>query len=72
MSTSKGNLVPQAVNSDTAGDTNAPQCLAMFKDCDVGREQWQIADILTGLQEADQGEFASAEELRMVYAKYGH
>lgn len=72
MTTSKETLVPQAVDSDTAGDINAQQRPAMFKDSDVRREQWQIADIQTGLQEADRGEFASAEELRVVYAKYGH
>lgn len=38
----------------------------------VSQEQWQIADVQTGLQEADRGEFASAEEIRAVYAKYGH
>ena len=38
----------------------------------VSQEQWQIADVQDGLQEADQGEFATAEEVRAVYAKYGH
>jgi predicted transcriptional regulator len=38
----------------------------------VRQEQWQIADIQAGLQEADQGEFATADEVRAVYAKYGH
>ena len=72
MSTSKRTLVPQVANSDTAGDTNEPRRLAVLKGCDVGREQWQIADIQTGLQEADNGDFASAEEVRAVFAKYGH
>ena len=38
----------------------------------VGQEQWQIADIQAGLQEADKGEFASVEEVSAVFAKYGH
>lgn len=38
----------------------------------VSQEQWQIADIQDGLREADRGEFATAEEVRAVYAKYGH
>ena len=38
----------------------------------VGQEQWQIADVQAGLQEADQGEFATADEVRAVFAKYGH
>jgi predicted transcriptional regulator len=38
----------------------------------VSQEQWQIADIQAGLQEADRGEFASAAEVAAVYAKYGH
>ena len=39
---------------------------------DVGQEQWQIADIQAGLQEADPGEFATAAEVGAVFAKYGH
>jgi len=38
----------------------------------VGQEQWQISDIQAGLQEADRGEFASADEVSAVFAKYGH
>lgn len=38
----------------------------------VSQEQWQIADIQAGLQEADRGEFATAEEVRAMFAKYGH
>ena len=39
---------------------------------DVSQEQWQIADIQAGLQEADRGEFATEQEVSAVYAKYGH
>jgi len=38
----------------------------------ISQEQWQIADIQTGLQEADRGEFATAQEVSAVYAKYGY
>ncbi len=38
----------------------------------VGQEQWQISDVQAGLQEADRGEFASTDEVRAVFAKYGH
>ena len=38
----------------------------------VGQEQWQIADIQEGLQEADRGEFATSDEVNVVFAKYGH
>jgi predicted transcriptional regulator len=38
----------------------------------VNQERWQIADIQAGLQEADRGEFASAEEVSAVFAKYGN
>jgi len=38
----------------------------------IGQEQWQIADIPARLQEADRGEFATAEEMRAGYAKHGH
>ena len=37
----------------------------------VSQEQWQNADIQTGLQEADRGEFATVQEVSAVYAKYG-
>jgi len=70
MTPTKKALVPQAVKSVTAGVTNAPQYQRVFKHCDVDCEQWQIADIQAGLREADLGEFASAEEVRAVFAKY--
>lgn len=38
----------------------------------VGQEQWQIADIQDGSQEADRGEFATSDEVNAVFAKYGH
>lgn len=38
----------------------------------VDQEQWQIADIQAGLQEADRGEFATSDEVGAVFAKYGH
>ena len=38
----------------------------------VSQEQWQLADVQAGLQEADRGEFASAQEVSAVFAKYGH
>lgn len=34
------------------------------------REEWQIAEIEAGLAEADRGEFASADDLARVVAKY--
>lgn len=36
----------------------------------LAREEWQIAEIEAGLAEADRGEFASADELAQVVAKY--
>jgi predicted transcriptional regulator len=72
MSTSKDGQTQQIANSFTTGDTNAPQRQSVCVDPGVGSEQWQIADIQAGLQEADQGEFASAQEVRAVFAKYGH
>jgi len=38
----------------------------------VSQEQWQIADIQAGLQEADRGDFATVDEVSTVFAKYGH
>jgi predicted transcriptional regulator len=34
------------------------------------REEWQIAEIEAGIADADQGRFASAEDLASVVAKY--
>jgi predicted transcriptional regulator len=36
----------------------------------LAREEWQIAEIEAGLAEADRGEFASAEDLARVVARY--
>ena len=36
----------------------------------IAREEWQLAEIEAGLAEADRGEFASAESLAAVVAKY--
>jgi RHH-type rel operon transcriptional repressor/antitoxin RelB len=38
----------------------------------VSQEQWQLADVQAGLQEAARGEFASAQEVSGVFAKYEH
>jgi len=72
MTPTKKTQVPQAVKSVTTGVTNAPRNLRVAEDCDGGCKQWQLADIQAGLQEADNGEFATAEEVRAVFAKYGH
>lgn len=36
----------------------------------VAREEWQLAEIQAGVEEADRGEFASTNELASVIAKY--
>lgn len=36
----------------------------------LSREEWQIAEIEAGLAEADRGDFASAEDLARVVARY--
>jgi predicted transcriptional regulator len=36
----------------------------------IAREEWQLAEIEAGLAEANRGEFASAEALADVIAKY--
>ena len=37
----------------------------------VQSESWQIRDVQEGIQEADAGEFASDQEVKAVFAKYG-
>jgi predicted transcriptional regulator len=36
----------------------------------VAKEEWQLAEIEAGLEEANRGEFASEEDLAAVIAKY--
>lgn len=44
---------------------------ARFAASDDEQRAWQIADIKAGLAEADRGEFATADEVNVVFAKYG-
>ena len=37
----------------------------------VQHESWQIRDIQEGIEEADAGEFASDQQIKAVFAKYG-
>ena len=37
----------------------------------VSNEAWQIKDIQAGITEAESGEFANADEVNAVFAKYG-
>lgn len=37
----------------------------------VERESWQIRDIRQGIKEADAGEFATDDQVKAVFAKYG-
>lgn len=37
----------------------------------VQSEAWQIRDIHQGIQEADAGEFASDQQVKAVFTKYG-
>jgi predicted transcriptional regulator len=38
----------------------------------VDMQEWQIAEIQKGIEEADAGEFASDEEVKEVFAKWTH
>jgi len=37
----------------------------------VQSESWQISDIQKGIKEADAGEFATDQQVKAVFAKYG-
>lgn len=37
----------------------------------VERESWQICDIHEGIKEADAGKFATGDQVKDVFAKYG-
>lgn len=37
----------------------------------VERESWQIRDIREGIKEAEAGEFATEDQVKSVFAKYG-
>ena len=51
---------------DRSQATMAEQAIEDF----VAREEWQVAEIEAGLAEADAGDFATAEEVAAVAAKY--
>jgi predicted transcriptional regulator len=51
---------------DRSQATMAEQAIEDF----IVREEWQIAEIEAGLAEADAGDFATAEEVAAVAAKY--
>ncbi|CAN7177280.1 CopG family ribbon-helix-helix protein [Rhizobium sp. LjRoot254] len=51
---------------DRSQSTMAEQAIEDF----LAREEWQIAEIEAGLAEADAGDFATAEEVAAVAAKY--
>ena len=55
----------QAVGQSTQG--LALQALRDF----VAQERWQLAEIEKGLAEADRGDFASEDEMRALYSKWG-
>ncbi|QFI70024.1 CopG family ribbon-helix-helix protein [Sinorhizobium alkalisoli] len=55
-----------AVLSDRSRAYLAAQAIEDY----VAREEWQLAEIQAGIDEADRGEFASANELASVVAKY--
>jgi RHH-type rel operon transcriptional repressor/antitoxin RelB len=37
----------------------------------VERESWQIRDIHEGIKEADAGQFATDDQIKAVFARYG-
>lgn len=43
------------------------EALATYLDAHA----WQVQDIQAGIDDAERGDFASAEEVRAVFAKYG-
>lgn len=51
---------------DRSQATIAEQAVAYF----VAREEWQVAEIEAGLAEAEAGDFASADDVAAVFAKY--
>jgi len=52
------------------GRTKSFLALRALRDF-VEREAWQVAEIQQGIEEADQGLFASEEEVQAVYDKWG-
>jgi len=55
-----------AIKLDRSRSYLAAQAIDDF----LAREEWQIAEIEAGLAEADQGEFATADDLSRIVAKY--
>ncbi len=55
-----------AAKLDQSPSYLAEQAIDDFLD----REEWQLAEIEAGLAEAEQGEFASSEDVATVVARY--
>lgn len=36
----------------------------------IEQQAWQIAEVKAGIEEADRGEFATAQEMQSIFAKY--
>lgn len=52
------------------GSNKSAITVAALRDY-VAAESWQIQDIEQGIAEADRGEFASDDEVKAFFAKYG-
>lgn len=63
----KNRLDRLAENTDTSRSKLAADAIASFVDL----YEWQVAEIHRGLAEADDGDFASPEEVRTVFEKWG-
>ena len=55
---------------EPAAETGNASRLEALTD-NVPRESWQICDIHQGIHEADADEFATDDEVKAVFAKYG-
>ncbi len=56
------------LTKSTERTKSAPRVEALRDNLDA--ENWQIADIQAGVEEANRGEFANTEEVKAFFAKY--
>ncbi|WP_211249803.1 CopG family ribbon-helix-helix protein [Solidesulfovibrio alcoholivorans] len=56
--------------AETTGRSKSFLMIQALEDF-LAREAWQVAEIKKGLAEADAGDFASADEIQAIDAKWG-
>lgn len=63
--------VPESLYDQIKAQSKATTHTKSYLSVEAENKSWQIRDIHEGLREADAGQLASADEVSVVYARYG-